>query len=163
MKIYIASSWKMEVACKELARFLRKNNHEVDLFCEERPERTAFSFDKIKGCENLDGIEMLEQPLVQQAFKEDKKWLDWADVCLLVLPSGRSAHLEAGYAKGKGKKLWIVGHFPTGEYDVMYGFADRLIKIEDFYNFINNYCDNYCFSCDFYDMRGNNSSDFLIT
>lgn len=143
MKIYIASSWKMEVACKEIANFLRCNKHEVDLFCEERPERTAFSFDKIKGHENLNGIEMLEQPLVQQAFKEDKKWLDWADVCLLVLPSGRSAHLEAGYAKGQGKELWIVGTFPAGEHDVMYGFADKVFKLHDFNEFILLNSENY--------------------
>ena len=72
-------------------------------------------------------VNFLKDERSQKAFKEDKKWLDWCDVCILILPSGRSAHLEAGYAKGSGKTLIIFSnHFPYGEFDVMYGFADLL-------------------------------------
>jgi hypothetical protein len=137
MKIYIASSWKQEVRCKYLAEFLRKHNHEVDLFCEARKGREIFSFSEIKNYKKIDCIEMLGQQRVQKAFHDDKKWLDWADLCLLVLPSGRSAHLEAGYAKGQGKKLFIVGEFPKGEFDVMYGFADKIFKFSDFIDYVN--------------------------
>ncbi|KKK63940.1 hypothetical protein LCGC14_2989230 [marine sediment metagenome] len=46
---------------------------------------------------------------------------------LIGLTAGKSTHLEAGYAKGKGKKLIIYsGKFPKGEFDVMYGFADMV-------------------------------------
>ena len=63
----------------------------------------------------------------QKAFDEDKKWIDWADVVFLLLPAGKSSHLEAGYAKGQGKKLVIFQeNFPKGEFDVMYGFADLI-------------------------------------
>ena len=46
----------------------------------------------------------------------------------MVLPSGKNAHLEAGYAKGIGKKLFVYGDFTSGEFDVMYGFADGLFR-----------------------------------
>lgn len=44
---------------------------------------------------------------------------------LLVLPSGNSAHLEAGYGVGKNKPLFIYNYkgFQKGEFDVMYKFA----------------------------------------
>jgi hypothetical protein len=75
----------------------------------------------------MDAIKFLEDERSQRAFVEDKKWLDWADVCILILPSGKSSHLEAGYAKGQGKQLIIYQrHFPEGEFDVMYGFADLI-------------------------------------
>ena len=51
--------------------------------------------------------------------------MEWADTCVLLLPSGRSAHLEAGYMKGRGKRLII--HIP--EYDgpdLMYLLADNI-------------------------------------
>lgn len=59
-------------------------------------------------------------------FEIDKTALDWCDICIMCLPCGKSAHLEAGYAKGKGKKLIIYSFekFKKGDIDVMYGFAD---------------------------------------
>ena len=32
---------------------------------------------------------------------------EWADTCLLVLPCGRSAHTEAGWMKGSGKRTLV--------------------------------------------------------
>lgn len=133
MKIYIASSWKMKTLCHFASLDLRNKNHEVDLFCEGSKYRTVFSFKEIKYVsENIyNGINIFERYEVQEAFKQDKKWLDWCDMVLLILPSGRSAHLEAGYAKGMGKRLIILGEFPINEYDLMYGFADAMFKWED--------------------------------
>lgn len=133
MKIYIASSWKMKEGCRILATNLRLRSHTVDLFCEEPPRRTVFNFaDILSKTKDHTGISVLKEPMIVDAFKQDKKWIDWADAIILVLPSGRSAHLEAGYAKGKGKHLWIIGDFPIGEFDLMYGFADGLFKWGDF-------------------------------
>lgn len=33
--------------------------------------------------------------------------MKWADTCVLALPCGRSAHLEAGWMSGAGKKLIV--------------------------------------------------------
>ena len=37
----------------------------------------------------------------------DLKGMQKADVCLLILPCGKSSHLEAGYMRGMGKTLYI--------------------------------------------------------
>jgi nucleoside 2-deoxyribosyltransferase len=34
--------------------------------------------------------------------------MDHADCCVLVLPSGRSAHLEAGYMAAQGKPVYTL-------------------------------------------------------
>ncbi len=131
MKIYIASSWKNAERVKILAGMLRVKGHDVDAFCEARKGRTIFNFHEVPGADLHNGITMLKEPIVKKAFTEDKKWLDWADAVVMLLPCGKSAHLEAGYAKGQGKKLFIMGEFPAGEYDVMYGFADGLFKLNE--------------------------------
>lgn len=47
-------------------------------------------------------------PLAAQGFESDWYAMEWADTCVLVLPSGRSSHLEAGYFVGRpGKELHI--------------------------------------------------------
>ncbi len=48
----------------------------------------------------------------------------WADACVLVLPCGRSAHLEAGYFAGAGKPLLIL--LADGEPELMYKMASEI-------------------------------------
>ena len=61
----------------------------------------------------------LEHPIAQQGFGFDKAAMDWADTCVLVLPSGRSAHLEAGYMAGEGKRVIVWTNEPI-EPELMY-------------------------------------------
>lgn len=133
MKIYIASSWKNQETVLVLARELESYGFEVDAFCRTTDTRYAFHWSELVDDEDdlkhYDAIEMLADPRTQRAFQEDRKWLDWSACVVMVLPCGRSSHLEAGYAKGKGKALFIYGEFPKGEFDVMYGFADGLFRI----------------------------------
>lgn len=142
MNIYIATSWAMKKTAVTLAQRLREEDFEVDCFCEEHPIHNRYVFhwtefvDKKEDLQNYDALSFLNDPRTQRAFKEDKKWLDWADVCILIVPSGRSAHLEAGYAKGQGKKLYVLGGFLKGHFDVMYGFADGLFRWEEFDSFL---------------------------
>ena len=143
MKIYLASSWKNEKLVSIVAEFFRGKGHEVDAFVDDSKGRYVFHWTEMLDCSDkskskLNAVTFLDDKRSQKAFEEDKKWLDWCDVCILILPSGRSAHLEAGYAKGQGKLLVIYSfmEFPTGEFDVMYGFADLLsTNLEEIDNF----------------------------
>lgn len=128
MKIYMASSWKNEKVVKAVTNILRETGFDVDNFTDNANGRFVFHYLEIGEIHTLNAISFLKDERAQKAFQEDKKWLDWADVVVLVLPAGRSAHLEAGYIKGQGKHLVILSPygFPSGEFDVMYGFADLL-------------------------------------
>lgn len=60
-------------------------------------------------------------------FNFDKAHLDTSDAAVLVMPAGKSAHLELGYMAGRGKPTFI--YFPEGEperFDVMTRFATDL-------------------------------------
>lgn len=127
MKIYLASSWKMVERVMQMKGLLEREGHQVDAFCDDSGGRFSFSYDQLPDVSGHNAITVFGFPKVRRAFEEDKKWLDWADVVLLILPSGKSAHLEAGYGKGQGKHLIIYrDSFPPGEFDVMYGFADLM-------------------------------------
>lgn len=130
MKIYIASSWKnTKLACKVAVRLINAG-HEVDAFFDDSGGRYVFDWREIAKDKNkLNAMSFLKNEKAQKAFKEDKKWLNWCDACVVVLPAGNSTHLEAGYAKGKNKILIIYSaKFSKGEFDVMYGFADLLTE-----------------------------------
>ncbi len=49
--------------------------------------------------------------------------MDRCASALLVLPAGKSGHLELGYAIGSGKKGYILLDKEPERYDVMYAFA----------------------------------------
>jgi len=130
LRIYLASSWKNEKIVNNLAKILRGNGYVVDAFTDTSTGRFVFHFSEIGPIDKLQAISFLKDSRSQKAFQEDKKWLNWCDCCILLLPAGKSTHLEAGYAKGCGKKL-VIYHperFPLGEFDVMYGFADILVE-----------------------------------
>ena len=156
MKLYIASSWKLEDLCLSLARLLRDHGHEVDCFCDPSTGRYSFHWSEMVEREEdlarFDQFAFQEDPRSVRAFDEDKKWLDWSEAVVLVLPfkGGRSSHLEAGYAKGQGKRLYVLGQFPPGEYEVMYGFADGIYRSTseaDMKRFLADLADLKCDRC----------------
>jgi hypothetical protein len=59
----------------------------------------------------------------QHVFNYDRKHLDRCDVGLLVLPAGKSGHLELGYMIGQGKPGYILIDKEPERRDVMYAFA----------------------------------------
>ncbi|MCQ2168072.1 MAG: hypothetical protein MJY69_05335, partial [Bacteroidales bacterium] len=67
--------------------------------------------------------EGLKSQKAEQQFANDIEALTWADTCLLVLPCGRSAHTEAGWLAGKGKKT-IVYIPEMQEAELMYMLFD---------------------------------------
>ena len=62
----------------------------------------------------------------QQVFNYDKANLDRADIAVMLMPAGKSAHLELGYFIGKGKPGFIALPEVPERYDVMYAFADAV-------------------------------------
>lgn len=56
-------------------------------------------------------------------FLFDKKHLDRCDGGVMVMPAGKSAHLELGYLRGQGKPAWILFDLVPERYDVMHNFA----------------------------------------
>lgn len=59
----------------------------------------------------------------RHVFDFDKTHLDWADAAVLVLPAGKSAHLELGYVIGSGRPGFVYMEDEPERFDVMYRFA----------------------------------------
>lgn len=139
MKIYLASSWKMQRTVLEMSRILKTEGHEVDAFCVPSDNRVSFNWEELTdimkdeqlNLDKMNAIDMMKHWRVKEAFEDDKKWIDWADALIMLMPCGRSSHLEAGYAAGTGKKLYIIGGFKKGEFDTMYGFADGMFDYSE--------------------------------
>ena len=58
----------------------------------------------------------------KHVYEFDKFHLDRNDIAILILPAGKSGHLELGYMIGKGKLGYILLEDPD-RWDVMYQFS----------------------------------------
>lgn len=50
----------------------------------------------------------VSHPLAERQFRNDIDAMTACDACVLVLPCGRSAHTEAGWFAGQGKKVFVL-------------------------------------------------------
>jgi hypothetical protein len=70
--------------------------------------------------------EALKGHAARHVFNYDKSHLDRCDVAVLVLPAGKSGHLELGYMIGCGKPSFILVEEEPQRFDVMYLFATKV-------------------------------------
>lgn len=104
MQIYVASSWRNEEQ-PAIVDMLRSFGHLVYDF-RNPGRRTGFSWTQLHHGRPTTPRELLESyrdPIAQAGFESDIEALRAADACVLVMPCGRSAHLEFGFAIGAGK------------------------------------------------------------
>lgn len=67
-------------------------------------------------------VEALRGYAARNVFAFDKRHLDSASHVVLILPAGKSGHLELGYCAGLGKHTYVLLDDPD-RWDVMYQFA----------------------------------------
>jgi hypothetical protein len=106
-----------------LAKTLRNHGHEVfDDWHAPGPETDDFwqEYEERRGRTYREAI---NAPHAWTVFRFDKLHLDRADTVVLVLPAGKSGHLEFGYSIGMGKKGIIYFDKEPERWDVMYRFA----------------------------------------
>lgn len=110
-KIYVASSWRNEQQQDVVAK-LRSIGHDVYDFKNPSLGNTGFSWSEIdkdwKNWSEEQYREALHHPIAMAGFASDFNAMQWADTCVLVLPCGRSAHLELGWFCGQGKQTIIL-------------------------------------------------------
>jgi hypothetical protein len=111
-KIYVASSWRNE-AYSDVVKALREDDHAVFDFRNPVAGNAGFQWEQIdrewKNWDLKKYVHCLEtHPTAAAAFKLDEDALHWCDTLVLVLPCGRSAHLEAGFAAGQGKTVVVM-------------------------------------------------------
>lgn len=109
-KIYVASSWRNKYY-PEVVKRLRLEGHDVYDFRNPPHGENGFRWTDIDANAQdwtfAQYTEGLRHPLAERQFEADLEALKWADVCVLVLPCGRSAHTEAGWMAGAGKKVFV--------------------------------------------------------
>ena len=75
-------------------------------------------------------VQALQGYAAKHVFAFDKFHLDRADLAVLLMPAGKSGHLELGYTLGKGKPGFVLFDQEPERFDVMYQFATGVYSAE---------------------------------
>jgi hypothetical protein len=133
MRIYVASSWRNEARQQAVVRALREASHVVYDFRNPSPGDTGFGWHQCATNGEDPGAfrdmmqdpaffrdHVLTHPVADAGFRKDMTALRDADLTVLVLPCGRSAHLELGFAIGDGQHTIVLLDDPMSEPELMY-------------------------------------------
>ncbi len=108
--VYVASSWRNPHYPAVIADLTFAGIDHYDF--RNPPGRTGFAWSEIdpnwEAWSAEQYVELLDHPLAEAGFRSDFDAMQRADTFLLVLPCGRSAHLELGWAVGAGKRTCIL-------------------------------------------------------
>ena len=134
MKIYLASSWRNEYF-PGIVQTLREAGYDVYDFRNPGDGGDGFRWSDI----SVDWLEwepqryrdeLVNNPRCDRQFANDLRAMQSCDVCVLLLPCGRSAHTEAGWFAGRGKK--VIVHIPVKqEPELMYRLFDAVTTTID--------------------------------
>lgn len=75
--------------------------------------------------------QIMNSPSAQLAFQYDKYHLDRCDAAILVMPAGKSGHLELGTVIGAGKPGYILFDSEPDRVDIMHAFATGIFLNTD--------------------------------
>jgi hypothetical protein len=113
-----------------LAERLRQEGHEVfDDWFAAGPEADDW-WQKYEKARGHSFAAALDGHAARHVYEYDRRHLDAAEGGVLLLPAGKSGHLEAGYLIGSGKPVYILLTGEPERFDVMYRFATGIFTDE---------------------------------
>lgn len=131
-KIYLIGSLR-NPKVPEVAKRLRNEGHEVfDDWFAAGPEADDY-WQRYEQDRGHNYKEALAGYAANHVYHYDRSHLDRNEMAVLVLPAGKSGHLELGYMIGQGKPGYILfDEQMPDRWDVMYLFASGVFfKLDD--------------------------------
>lgn len=131
MKIYLATSWRQKEEQQRLVQLLRGAGHAVyDFVHPDGPGTPGFQWSDVdpdwEKWSTETYAKKLNDPIAIKGFNRDQLALESCEVCIMLLPCGKSAHLELGCAAGIGK--FCIIYIPEKqEPELMYRMAHAIV------------------------------------
>lgn len=120
--LYVASSWRNEYF-EDVLDSLEQNGVPYFNFRNNGFDWAQVNSD-FKDVSVEEFKDMLKHPYAVEGFHKDMSALQQCNACLLVMPCGRSAHLELGYCIGWRKPCAIyIPKAVTVEAELMYSMV----------------------------------------
>lgn len=130
-RVYLIGSLRNPLV-PELGALLRSKGFDVfDCWHAAGPEADDY-WQRYTAARGQTYDEALRDYPAQHVFQYDKRHLTASDIAVLVMPAGKSAHLELGFFIGRREALGLPTNGviylpdPPDRYDAMYAFASKV-------------------------------------
>ncbi len=131
-RIYVASSWR-NIYQPLVVKQLQNKGHQVYDFRNPPSGPGGFKWSDLdtgweKWTTRAYIAQLLNHARAAQGFTQDLRAMTWCDCCVLVMPCGRSAHLEAGWCARAGKQVIVLlREDEPVEPELMYLLAQNIV------------------------------------
>jgi hypothetical protein len=129
MKYYIASRFANMKNVQRLTENLRALGHTV--FPLVSDERNFVPGKELEKPQMVSGADWRNSKELKAIYDHDLQGLEESEIIIMLLPAGKSSHIQAGIAFGFGKKLILIGTPEVSE-SQYFIFDEAFPTIEDY-------------------------------
>lgn len=127
-RIYVSSSWRNETEQQKLVNTLRQHGHKVYDFTRPKGvlEKSVWDVLNINAdaCDYEEYLNAINNDDVIKRFTSHRDAMLCADTCVMLLPCGRSSHVEAGFMAGMNKRVIVYNPQKVWVPELMYSLFD---------------------------------------
>ncbi len=128
---FISGRWRNKPAVLDLTRNVRDKGYSAYCFLEAPHNAEHTETDPETHMAHLEALDWKQDDYIRRAFEEDMDAQKHSDTFVMLLPAGKSCHMEAGVAYGLGKKCVLIGDVKEAE-SLYLIFDETYETVDDF-------------------------------
>lgn len=130
---FVSGRWRNKDAVIELARKIRELGYSAYCFLDANHNIPHSDVDPHEHIAHFESLSWRNDPYVREVFEEDMNGQKNSSAFVMLLPAGKSCHIEAGTAYGMGKKCILIGEQKEAEslyliFDEVYPTVDAFMQ-----------------------------------
>jgi len=106
---FISGKWRNKDKVLQLTKAIRDKGYSVYCFLESEHSIDRIANDPEEDMQNFEKLDWRNDSYVKKVFENDMEGQRNSSTFVMLLPAGKSCHIEAGVAYGLGKKCILIG------------------------------------------------------
>jgi hypothetical protein len=112
---FVSGRWRNRENVLDLTHKIREKGYKVYCFLEADHSAARLHNDPEKDMKEFEKRDWRNDLYVKEVFHNDMEGQRKSNVFVMLLPAGKSCHIEAGAAYGMGKKCVLIGEQKEAE------------------------------------------------
>jgi len=130
---FVSGRWRNRDNVLDLTHKIREKGFKVYCFLEADHSAARLHNDPEEDMKKFEARDWRNDSYVKEVFHNDMEGQRKSDVFVMLLPAGKSCHIEAGAAYGMGKKCVLIGEQKEAEslyliFDEMYPDVESFLE-----------------------------------
>lgn len=130
---FVSGRWRNRDNVLALTKKIRQKGYSAYCFLEASHSTQRVHDDPEQSMQDFEKLDWRNDPYVKEVFENDMAGEKASETFVMLLPVGKSCHIEAGVAYGLGKKCILIGEQKEAEslyliFSESYNSVDEFLK-----------------------------------